>query len=232
MISYFLMFASLLGERGPLDGRLFVRCWCGSRPSALLQIGRRGELLPYRTPGALERRLLAARVPVMVVLFMLFPRLPGPLWAIPGSTSSGAHRLERHDEPRRHHRTSGSRTRSRFASSSTRPPPRANELYWRGPSLTQFQRPNVVDAPGNARGERVADTIEYRGEPTSYRVMLEPNGRNWAVRARHAAALDDRRQLAAHGQRLSARHVLRRPAGAPARLPRHVARRTTARASR
>ena len=33
MISYFLMFASLLGERGPLVGRLRRRCWCGSRPS-------------------------------------------------------------------------------------------------------------------------------------------------------------------------------------------------------
>jgi transglutaminase-like putative cysteine protease len=33
---------------------------------------------------------------------------------------------------------------------------------------------------GIRRGERVAATIEYRGEPTSYRVTLEPNGRNWA----------------------------------------------------
>jgi transglutaminase-like putative cysteine protease len=33
---------------------------------------------------------------------------------------------------------------------------------------------------GIRRGERVAATVEYRGEPTIYRVALEPNGRNWA----------------------------------------------------
>jgi transglutaminase-like putative cysteine protease len=33
---------------------------------------------------------------------------------------------------------------------------------------------------GMSRGERVAASIEYRGEPTSYRVTLEPTERNWA----------------------------------------------------
>ena len=58
--------------------------------------------------------------------------------------------------------------------------PRANDLYWRGPSLTHFNGRTWSMLQGTRRGERVADTIEYRGEPTSYRVMLEPNGRNWA----------------------------------------------------
>jgi hypothetical protein len=30
--------------------------------------------------------LLLHALPVMVALFVLFPRLPGPLWAIPGSS--------------------------------------------------------------------------------------------------------------------------------------------------
>ena len=58
-------------------------------------------------------------------------------------------------------------------------PPRANDLYWRGPSLTHFNGRTWSMLQGGRRGERVADTIEYRGEPTSYRVMLEPDGRNW-----------------------------------------------------
>ena len=89
MISYFLMFASLLGERGPLTAAYVVLLvWLTT--VALIQIGRRGEFLPYRTTGALSGRLLLHALPVMVALFVLFPRLPGPLWAIPGSTSSGA----------------------------------------------------------------------------------------------------------------------------------------------
>ena len=70
--------------------------------------------------------------------------------------------------------------KSRFASSSTARPPRANDLYWRGPSLTHFNGRTWSMMQGTRRGERVLETVEYRGEPTSYRVMLEPNGRNWA----------------------------------------------------
>ena len=57
---------------------------------ALIQIGRRGELLPYRVTGLFSGRLLLHAMPIMIALFILFPRLPGPLWALPGSTSSGA----------------------------------------------------------------------------------------------------------------------------------------------
>ena len=84
---------------------------------------------------------------------------------------------------------------------------------------------------GTRRGERVADTIEYRGEPTSYRVMLEPNGRNWAFALDMPRTLD-RRQLAAHGQRLPARNVLRRPARARGSTTASRRTSTTARASR
>ena len=43
----------------------------------------------YRSPlfWGMGAALLVA---IAVVLFLLFPRLPGPLWAIPGTTSSGS----------------------------------------------------------------------------------------------------------------------------------------------
>jgi hypothetical protein len=89
MISFFLMFASLLSERGPFMA-VFIAGLVWVTTVALIQIGRRGEFLPYRKTGLLSGRLLLHATPVMVALFVLFPRLPGPLWAIPGSTSSGA----------------------------------------------------------------------------------------------------------------------------------------------
>ena len=102
MISYFLMFASLLSERGPLVAAyVILLVWLTT--VALIQIGRRGEFLSYRTTGALSGRLLLHALPLMAALFMLFPRLPGPLWAIPGRHEQRRHRVERHDEPGRHH---------------------------------------------------------------------------------------------------------------------------------
>jgi transglutaminase-like putative cysteine protease len=177
MISYFLLFASLLAERGPLAvAYTALLVWLAT--VALLQIGRRGPLLPYRATALLSGRLLLLAAPVMAVLFVLFPRLPGPLWALPGSTSSGATGLSDTMSP-------GDITdlglsdeiafRVEFESAV----PRANDLYWRGPALASFNG-RTWSMSGMRRGERVAATIEYLGEPTTYRVMLESTGRNWA----------------------------------------------------
>jgi protein-glutamine gamma-glutamyltransferase len=177
MLSYFLMFAALLADRGPLTmGYVGVLVWLAT--VALIQIGRRGEFLPYRAMGLFGGRLLLHALPVMIVLFVLFPRLPGPLWAIPGSTSSGATGLDDTMSP-------GDITnlalsdevafRVEFEGRA----PRASDLYWRGPSLTNFNG-RTWSMQGMRRGERVAATIEYLGEPTSYHVTLEPTQRNWA----------------------------------------------------
>jgi protein-glutamine gamma-glutamyltransferase len=178
MISYFLMFASLLGERGPLTAAyIVVLVWVAT--VALIQLGRRGEFLPYRATGLLSGRLLLHALPVMVALFVLFPRLPGPLWAIPGSTSSGASGLNDTMSPG-DITNLGLSDEIAFRVEFEGRPPRASDLYWRGPSLTHFNGRTWSMQQGTRRGERVVETIEYRGEPTSYRVTLEPNGRSWA----------------------------------------------------
>jgi transglutaminase-like putative cysteine protease len=178
MICYFLMFAALIADRGPLTAAyIVVLVWLAT--VALIQIGRRGALLPYRATGLFSGRLLLHALPIMVVLFLLFPRLPGPLWAIPGSTSSGATGLNDTMSP-------GDITNLAlsdevaFRVEFDDRPPRAGDLYWRGPSLANFDGKTWSMQQGTRRGERVALTTEYRGEPTSYRVTLEPNGRNWA----------------------------------------------------
>ena len=178
MISYFLMFASVLSERGPLTAAyLVLLVWLTT--VALIQIGRRGEFLAYRATGKLGGRLLLHALPVALALFVLFPRLPGPLWAIPGSTSSGATGLNDTMSPG-DITNLGLSDEIAFRVAFESRPPRANDLYWRGPSLSNFNGRTWSLPQGMRRGERVIETIEYRGEPTSYRVTLEPNGRNWA----------------------------------------------------
>ncbi len=176
MISYFVMFASLLGERSPLTvAYVVLLVWLTT--VALVQIGRRGELLPYRTTGFLSGRLLLHALPVMVVLFLLFPRLPGPLWAIPGSTSSGATGLDSTMSPG-DITNLGLSDEIAFRVEFEGRPPRANDLYWRGPSLTNFNGRTWSVPQGMRR--RVDESIEYLDEPIRYRVTLEPNERNWA----------------------------------------------------
>ncbi len=178
LISYFMMFASVLTERGPLTAAyLVVLVWLTT--VALLQLGRQGPLLPSRVTAAMAARLLLHAAPVMLVLFVLFPRLPGPLWSLPGSTSSGATGLSDSMSPG-DITNLGLSDEVAFRVEFRTQPPAASLLYWRGPTLTNFNGRTWSMPLGGRRGERVADTIEYRGDPTRYHVMLEPNGRNWA----------------------------------------------------
>jgi transglutaminase-like putative cysteine protease len=177
-ISYFLMFASLLTERGPLTVVYIVLLvWIAT--VALVQVGRRGELLPYAATGRVSGRLLLHAMPITLALFVLFPRLPGPLWAIPGSTSSGATGLSDTMSPG-DITNLGLSDEIAFRAEFESQVPRASDLYWRGPTLANFNGRTWSIPQGTRRGERVRETVEYRGPATTYEVTLEPNGRGWA----------------------------------------------------
>ncbi|HJR71832.1 MAG TPA: DUF3488 and transglutaminase-like domain-containing protein [Gammaproteobacteria bacterium] len=189
MLCYFLIFASALTERGPLwAAYVVVLIWLTT--VAMLNIGRRGEFLPHRTAALTSGRLLLHALPLAVALFVLFPRLPGPLWAMPGSTSSGATGLSETMSPG-DITNLGLSDEIAFRVEFDGRPPRADALYWRGPSLTNFNGRTWSMLQGTRRGGRVADSTEYRGEPTTYRVMLDPNGRNWAFALDMAARWSD-----------------------------------------
>jgi transglutaminase-like putative cysteine protease len=178
MLCYFLIFASALTDRGPLwAAYVVVLIWLTT--VALLNIGRRGEFLPPRTAALTSGRLLLHAAPLGVALFLLFPRLPGPLWTMPGSTSSGATGLSETMSPG-DITNLGLSDEIAFRVEFDGRPPSADALYWRGPSLTNFNGRTWSMLQGTRRGERVADSTEYRGQPTTYSVMLDPNGRNWA----------------------------------------------------
>jgi transglutaminase-like putative cysteine protease len=113
----------------------------------------------------------------MIALFVLFPRLPGPLWAVQGTSTSATTGLGDTVNP-------GDITslalsdeiafRVEFLSA---PPPAARDLYWRGPTMTNFDGRTWSMLIGDRRN---VASVEYLGSPTEYRVMLETNGRNWA----------------------------------------------------
>ena len=88
MIAYFLVFAGLLATQGLLS-MLYLISVVWAATVGFLQLSRRGPLLDARETGRLAGRLLLQALPIMVALFLLFPRLPGPLWSIPSSGTSG-----------------------------------------------------------------------------------------------------------------------------------------------
>jgi transglutaminase-like putative cysteine protease len=176
VIAYFLVFASLLAGGGPIKGLyLFVFAWITTL--GLLQVGRQGPLLPNLPSARLAGRLLLQSLPIMIVLFVLFPRLPGPLWAIPGAPGSGTSGLSGSMSPGDITEL-GLSDEIAFRVEFMGQTPAASELYWRGPVLPLFDGRTWNRLQGT-RGT-VSDTIEYLGQTSEYRVMLDTAGRNWA----------------------------------------------------
>lgn len=175
-IAYFLVFASLLQQENMLTGvYLLIFVWITT--IGLLQLGRRGPLLPSWPTAKLAGRLLLQSVPIMIVLFLFFPRLPGPLWGVPADTSSGATGLSEEMSPG-DITDLGLSDEVAFRAAFVDRVPAARERYWRGPVLSLFNGRTWTRAQGMRR--RVDETIEFHGAPVDYRIMLEPHGRRWA----------------------------------------------------
>lgn len=124
--------------------------------------------------------VLLKAAPLAAALFLLFPRLPGPLWGLPGDTSSARTGLSTTMTPGAIGRLLQSEEiafRARFDSEQ---PPLPDQLYWRGPVLGSFTGRSWLPLSEADRPDAVP--LEVRGDPRSvieYTVTLEPHRRDW-----------------------------------------------------
>jgi len=119
--------------------------------------------------------LLAA--PLTLVLFLLFPRIQGPLWGTPTDTPSARSGLSDSMSPGNISRLALSDSiafRVRFIDE----PPAKSKLYWRGPVLSAYDGRTWTSSKLRVHGNRRIN-IHMRGAPIRYQVTLEPSGRNW-----------------------------------------------------
>ena len=121
--------------------------------------------------------LLGHGLPFMLVFFVLFPRVQGPLWGLPADAHSGVSGLSDSMSPGSISRLGLSEAIAFRAEFHGRPPP-PSERYWRGPVLTTFDgrvwRPapfEVSRRPGYAAA----------GPAYDYRLTVEPHGRDWIL---------------------------------------------------
>ena len=118
--------------------------------------------------------LLLQAIPLTLVLFILFPRVQGPLWGLPQDAfaSSG---LDDKMAPGSLSRLSLS-DEVAFRVSYTGKPPRRDQMYWRGPVLWEF------DGRTWTQGRTAATvTPEFTdtSDETSYSITLEPHNKTW-----------------------------------------------------
>lgn len=133
--------------------------------------------MPVGQPSLRQAAALAARTavfgaPVMVLLFVLFPRI-GPLWGVPqdGQASTGLSNTMRMGSVAEIAQDDRIAMRIRFEGS----PPAPETLYFRGPVLTRFDGYEWRPAPQSFAPRRAPNAdLRVEGAPLDYEVTLEP----------------------------------------------------------
>jgi protein-glutamine gamma-glutamyltransferase len=135
-IGFFIVMMQLLHDQ-PIWSLPWLLVTVAAITFALLQGVRGGEPLPWRSAGALVLRMLAFAAPVALVMFLLFPRVPGPFWALPARGAAGLTGLSDEMSPGMISQLIQS-DEVAFRVSFEGPEPPQSALYWRGPVLERF----------------------------------------------------------------------------------------------
>ncbi len=123
-------------------------------------------------------RMIIQAVPLMLILFVLFPRIPGPLWGLPKDAQTATTGLSDEMSPGSINRLVGSGEVA-FRVKFSDDPPMRSELYWRGLALPNYDGKTwrIENAPSYAQPLLVVPDDE--DTRYTYTVMLEPHNQRW-----------------------------------------------------
>jgi protein-glutamine gamma-glutamyltransferase len=177
--------------------------------AVLIECQHRGALAPRLTLRKGGAMLLQA-LPLMLLLFILFPRIPGPLWGLP--SDAGAARSGLSDSMTPGDIASlieSGEVAFRVEFDGPVPPPTAR--YWRGPVFDSFDGrgweegfPTLVGGYG--------PQIEALAQPVRYEITLEPHRARWlmALDMPAVSSLPEETFLGREGTLMAERNVIER----------------------
>jgi transglutaminase-like putative cysteine protease len=134
-----------------------------------------GQNIPLRPRLRVAATLLLQAIPLTLILFILFPRVQGPLWGLPQDAYSSSGLDDR--------MSPGSLSRLilseavAFRVSYKDKPPLREQMYWRGPVMWNFD--GRTWTPGSATEQYLAPQFTERSQTIDYIVTLEPHNKTW-----------------------------------------------------
>jgi len=172
-IGYLLLFAALLYDQSLARLPIILGAsWLLT--AALLRLHQSsGSIRPrvaLRTTGIMVLQAL----PVAVLLFLFFPRLPGQFWALPARNNAATGLSDEMTPGDISELTISGATAFRVKFDGALPPPA--ERYWRGPVLHEFDGRRWRRERSRNFG---AQNIATAGTSYHYRITLEPTQREW-----------------------------------------------------
>ncbi len=189
IICFVLMFAAFLREQAVWSfGYLFAGVFLCM---LALMHAESGTLRLHATQGLRQiTTILLQALPLMAVLFILFPRVPGPFWALPvnsGGAMTGLGDTVSPGDISELGRSDAVAFRVRFDAAV--PPP--EQRYWRGPVMSYF---NGRVWSWQPRGTSQPDPrLAAAGGPAyRYELTLEPHRRRWLLALESPLSWDER----------------------------------------
>ena len=122
-------------------------------------------------------RLLLYAAPLAIAMWIFFPRLASPFWAVPIDTSQASSGLSDTMSPGDISSLSLS-DEVAFRVQFDGDLPESRKLYWRGLVMTRFNGRTWTSSEPRI-DSKAKDQISYRGDPISYEVTLEPTRQQW-----------------------------------------------------
>lgn len=174
VITYFLEIANFLNSQSIPNALLMLPLVLVST-AALLNMTRRGPALGTKESLHQAGLLLGLSLPIALVMFVLFPRIPGPLWGIRGPGTDAVSGLSDTLSPG----TISNLVENdqvAFRVKFDGPPPPPAKRYWRGPVLHRFdgKRWSIGWPPRHEPGH-----LKPVGKPIRYEITLEANDQHW-----------------------------------------------------
>jgi transglutaminase-like putative cysteine protease len=128
----------------------------------------------WRAPFRPTVRMLIQGIPIAVMLFLLFPRIAGPLWGVPAEQTASSGLSDRMEPGGISKLSLSDAVAFRVDFEGAIPPPWMR--YWRGPVLSNYDGHRWTMAP-----ERIAGSFVRNDDarPVIYTVTLEPHWKVW-----------------------------------------------------
>jgi transglutaminase-like putative cysteine protease len=191
LLCYFLIMTNLLYSQSILTAALMgvalVAVTCTLVGFAAPRRALRANL---RTAGL----LLAHAAPAALVLFLLFPRVQGPLWTLPQDAYAGITGLTDTMSPGNLSQLAQSDSVAFRAEFVGEPPP-PRQRYWRGPVLWDFDGRTWSMGQGWLQPFAAPQGDGHY----AYEVTLEPHNRTWLFALETAASLPERARVTHDG---------------------------------
>lgn len=177
MLGYFLLLTHYFYSQSIPTG-LWLLAAVALLTATLIRL--HGGAQPITAVARYAGLLLLQALPFMCILYLLFPRITGPLWGLPQDAYSGLSGLSDRMSPGSISsliRSGAIAFRSRFAGDL----PEKAELYWRGPVFDAYdgltwrasRQPTALQTPG--------PVVEVTGASYAYTSILEAHNQRWLL---------------------------------------------------